>query len=162
MINLDLSYKMHDMQQWLQDCIHLVASEALKRHVAIKLVDVQKMELSGDRNQLQQVMVNLLMNAIQVSDPQEVIEVSAEVAGVQRVQIVVSDAGKGIDESNKPKVFDPFFTTKSVGEGSGLGLSISLGIVQSHNGSLELKNNDKGGVDATITLPLGKIDNETK
>lgn len=155
-------YSYFDIRKWLQDSIALVEPEAKKRHVTTKLLDLPLLELYGDRNQLQQVMVNLLMNAVQVSDPQDVIEVSAEVVGVQRVQIVVSDAGKGIDESNKAKVFDPFFTTKSVGEGSGLGLSISLGIMQSHNGLLELKNNDKGGVDATITLPLGKINNETK
>lgn len=158
---LPLELSRFDMQQWLQDCIELVTSEAHKRHVTIKLLDVPSMELAGDRSQLQQVMVNLLMNAIQVSDPQDVVEISAHELGTDWVQIVVSDQGKGIEEKDKSKVFDPFFTTKPVGEGSGLGLSISLGIVQYHNGLLELENNQKGGVDAIITLPLDKLKNET-
>lgn len=147
-------YNLFDMQQWLQDTIDLVEPEARKQHVDAKLLATQKIEMYGDRSQLQQVLVNLLMNAIHVSDPQEVVEISGQRTGDRLVKIVVSDQGKGIEESNKVKIFDPFFTTKAVGEGSGLGLSISLGIIQFHNGRLELENNRKGGVDAIITLPL--------
>ena len=153
-------YSLFDMQQWLQDTIDLVEPEARKQHVVVKLLATQKIEMYGDRSQLQQVLVNLLMNAIHVSDPQEVVEISGQRTGDRLVKIVVSDQGKGIDESNKVKIFDPFFTTKAVGEGSGLGLSISLGIIQFHNGRLELENNRKGGVDAIITLLLGSESDE--
>jgi two-component system, NtrC family, sensor kinase len=155
-------YNLFDIQQWLQDTIDLVDPEARKRQVTMKLLAIPKLEMYGDRNQLQQVMVNLLMNAIQVSEPQDVVEIYGQRAGANLVRIIVSDQGKGIDESIKVKVFDPFFTTKAVGEGSGLGLSISLGIIQFHNGRLELENNRKGGVDAIITLPLSSESDESK
>ncbi|MDQ1362731.1 MAG: two-component system, NtrC family, sensor kinase, partial [Pseudomonadota bacterium] len=157
---LPLEFSRFDLKQWLQDCIELVASEARKRYVSVKIMRVPQMELSGDRNQLQQVMVNLLMNAIQASDPQDVVEIFATRLDRKQVRIIVSDQGKGIDEKNRAKIFDPFFTTKAIGEGSGLGLSISLGIVQYHNGLLTLENNHKGGVDAIITLPLDRATNE--
>ena len=150
------------MQKWVQETISLVEPEARKRHVNIVLQDMPSLELYGDRSQLQQVLVNLLMNAIQVSDAQQQVEIAAQRMGAQLVRIIVTDRGTGIDEINLSKVFDPFFTTKVVGEGSGLGLSISLGIVQFHNGSLTLVNNLKGGVDAVVTLPLSTVIDETK
>jgi two-component system, NtrC family, sensor kinase len=155
-------YNLFDMHKWLQDTIDLVDPEARKHQVTIRLHELPDLEMYGDRNQLQQVMVNLLMNAIQASKPQDVVEISGQKAGVGLVRIFVSDQGKGIDESSKAKIFDPFFTTKAIGEGSGLGLSISLGIIQFHNGQLELKSNSKGGVDAIITLPLGNMSDESE
>lgn len=155
-------YNLFDMQQWLKDTIELVEPEARKHHVSMKLLSVPELELYGDRNQLQQVMVNLLMNAIQASEPQSTVEIFGQRAGSGRVRIVVSDQGKGIEEANRAKIFDPFFTTKAVGEGSGLGLSISLGIIQFHNGALELTANHKGGVDAIVTLPLGEMTDESE
>ena len=113
------------------------------------------MALFGDRNQLQQVLVNLLMNAISASHKNDEIIISAQTNN-QQIYITVSDQGTGIDKANKDKIFDPFFTTKNVGEGSGLGLSISIGIMQFHNGSLTLENNKRGGVDAVMQLPLNK------
>ena len=155
-------YSYFDMQKWLQDTVSLVAPEARKRQVSLVLQDMPSLELYGDRSQLQQVLVNLLMNAIQVSDTQQQVEIAVQRMGAHLVRIIVSDRGTGIDETNLSKVFDPFFTTKVVGEGSGLGLSISLGIVQFHRGSLALVNNLKGGVDAIVTLPLSTSTDETK
>ena len=97
------------------------------------------------------------MNAIQTSEQAQVVELSARLLDDNQLQVTVSDQGKGLSDDDKEKIFDPFFTTKKVGEGSGLGLSISLGIVQYHHGQLKLENNHRGGVDAIIILPLKNI-----
>jgi len=149
-------YIQFDLITWLNDTLLLIAPEAHKYHVFVELCDTPEIGLEGDRNQLQQVMVNLLINAIQVSQSDDVIQVRVTLPDDAHVKIVVSDTGTGIDEATQDKIFDPFFSTKSVGEGSGLGLSISLGIIQYHNGSLTLENNQRGGVDAIIILPLGR------
>ena len=153
-------YTQFDLTVWLNDTLLLVQPEAHKRHVKTVLLDAPDAQLEGDRQQLQQVLVNLLMNAIQSSEPNDTVELSAELIEPGIVKVLVSDQGCGIDESQRDKIFDPFYTTKKVGEGSGLGLSISLGIVQYHQGQLSLLNNDKGGVDAIIALPLRKLNND--
>ncbi|MCW9015304.1 MAG: HAMP domain-containing histidine kinase [Gammaproteobacteria bacterium] len=152
-------YTEFDLRVWLNDTLLLVKSEAHKHHVKTQLLESDDLFIEGDRNQLQQVLVNLLINAIQASEQHSVIEVCTELSE-NTIRIIVSDSGRGVRQQDKDKIFDPFFTTKSVGEGSGLGLSISLGIVQSHNGQLTLENNAKGGVDAIITLPLSKQSKE--
>ncbi len=80
--------------------------------------------------------------------------VEASVDEPDQMVIRISDTGTGIDPGIMEKLFDPFFTTKPVGKGSGLGLSISLGIVQHHGGQLTLENNDRGGATAIVRLPL--------
>jgi two-component system NtrC family sensor kinase len=155
-------YTRFDLLTFIQDTTLLVAPEAKKRRVTIEVQDVPDKIIHGDRNQLQQVLVNLLMNAIQASAEGRVINIYAQSIDTRHIRMVVSDEGTGISEKNRDKIFDPFFSTKSVGEGSGLGLSISLGIIQTHQGQLELHNNDRGGVDAVITLPSGSDASETE
>jgi len=150
-------YTQFDLTVWLNDTLLLVQPEAHKCHVKTVLLDAPDVQMEGDRQQLQQVLVNLLMNAIQASEPNTTVELSAEIIEPGIVKVLVSDQGSGIDDSQRDKIFDPFYTTKKVGEGSGLGLSISLGIVQYHEGQLSLLNNDKGGVDAILALPLRRL-----
>lgn len=152
-------YGEFDLLSWLKDTILLVQPQAHKLNVNLELMDTPDQVVYGDRNQLQQVLINLLMNAIQASQPQDSVIISAHYEG-DNIAIVVSDEGTGIDESHRDKIFDPFFTTKEVGEGSGLGLSISIGIMQYHNGSLKLGNNQRGGVNATMLLPLHPKDSQ--
>lgn len=145
-------YSQFDLHQWLDDTVQLVMPEAKKLSVNIQINPPPETIIQGDRQQLQQVLVNLLSNALHVSQPGQTIQIRARLLD-DHIEIIVSDEGRGISEEDQDKIFDPFFTTQDVGEGSGLGLSISLGIVQSHHGKLELHNNDRGGVDAVITLP---------
>ncbi len=143
-----------DAKQWLHETLELVDAEAAKRHVAVQVEINDTCALEGDRDLLQQSLVNLLMNALHASPEGGTIRVVLSNSG-ERLSLSVSDQGPGIAPEVAGNVFDPFFTTKPEGEGSGLGLSISLGIVQHHNGTLELKNNPDGGATATMTLPLG-------
>lgn len=150
-------YIRFNLNEWLHDTLLLVEAEAHKNQVKINLETDTDISIEGDRQQLQQVLVNLLMNAIHASKRDHHVIVHTNKLDAEHIEIIVSDEGKGISQEDRDKIFDPFFTTKSVGEGSGLGLSISLGIVQYHSGQLKLINNDKGGVDAIIILPINRL-----
>ncbi len=139
------------VKPWLEETVSLVQKEAAKRGVVIRLVVNDGLMLDGDRDMLQQAMINLLSNAIYASPQDSKIKVSA-MAGDSVLQLIVEDRGSGISPQKMSDIYDPFFTTKPVGQGSGLGLSICLGIVERHNGMLELINRKAGGVRATISL----------
>ncbi|MFW2372789.1 MAG: sensor histidine kinase [Gammaproteobacteria bacterium] len=149
-------YTRFKLLDWMKDTLLLVEPEAHKHHIQTLLGDAPNCMLEGDRLQLQQVLVNLLMNAIHACEHNKQVHLSAELMHKQQIKIIVSDQGKGISSDITDKLFDPFFSTKMVGEGSGLGLSISLGIIHYHGGELQLVNNAMGGADAIITLPLNR------
>ncbi|MFQ5572563.1 MAG: sensor histidine kinase, partial [Rhodothermales bacterium] len=103
--------------------------------------------------QLNQVFMNLLVNAAQAIEEQGEIVIEAEVVEAD-VVIRISDTGKGIPPENLEKLFNPFFTTKAIGEGTGLGLSISYGIIQKHHGRIEVESEVGRGTTFTIYLPI--------
>jgi len=122
----------------------------------------------ADPNQIQQVLLNLLINAeysmvsrngkrgsrLLIDTKSNVRRSDGRDAGTSFVEIYVSDNGKGIDEEFVNKIFDPFFTTKPEGEGTGLGLSVSYGIIEDHKGEIRAFNNDEGGATFRISLPI--------
>jgi len=139
--------------EWLEETVRLVAQHAKRKQIECHIIADTDIIIEGDRAQLQQVMVNLILNAIQASGRDSEIIISIEKMPGKHL-IHIEDHGKGIQKSDLERIFDPFFTTKDVGEGSGLGLSISLGIVERHDGRLLIKNNSDGGVTATVVLPV--------
>jgi|SRR5581483_6779649 len=110
--------------------------------------------ISGNEGQLHQVLVNLVENAVDAmrTTRQPRLTVSARRKG-NEVVIKVSDNGAGIDEDHISQIFEPFFTTKRVGEGTGLGLWISYGIVREHGGELVAANEPEGGAAFSFALP---------
>jgi signal transduction histidine kinase len=109
----------------------------------------------GDENQLQQVLLNLVQNAHQAManrPGEQVLTVRVWPAG-RNVCLEVRDTGPGIPEEIMPRIFDPFFTTKPPGEGSGLGLSVSYGIVTALGGVLRAENRPEGGAAFVLELP---------
>lgn len=111
-------------------------------------------EIVADGEKLKQVFMNLLMNARQSMTGRGLVSISTtREAGNGSVRIAISDSGSGIPEEYIEKVFDPFFTTKPVGEGTGLGLSVSYGIIQNHNGRIEVNSSLGHGSTFTIVLP---------
>lgn len=142
-----------EIRPWIEESLALVRQVAMKRGVRCAIEQCDESQVQGDRNQLQQVLINLLVNAAQATDSGGTVIVRAD-RDEQSLNISVRDTGPGLAEEIRDKIFDPFFTTKAVGEGSGLGLSISLGIVQAHGGQLSLNNHPDGGVIARIHLPL--------
>jgi signal transduction histidine kinase len=111
-------------------------------------------DIYGNANQLQQVLMNLMINAQQAigEDGGKVMLSTRSEAG--SVVISVADTGPGMDKDVAAKVFEPFFTTKPAGQGTGLGLSVTYGIIQDHGGDISVKRADVGGADFMITLPL--------
>ena len=112
-----------------------------------------------DRAGLQQIVTNLVLNAAQASGRGGVVTVRAVVTE-QELAIIIEDTGPGIPPALMDRIFEPFFTTKPLGEGTGLGLSVTLGIVQQLGGRIEVENRgpDEGsGARFTVTLPIDGV-----
>ena len=108
----------------------------------------------GDANQLQQVFLNMILNAIDATAGGEKIEITT-IRVDNFVQIIIEDTGCGIAPENLDKIFEPFFSTKSPGKGTGLGLSICYGIIEEHKGKILASSNGIGkGTKFTISLPM--------
>ena len=111
----------------------------------------------ADRGQLQQVLINLLLNAVQASPEGATVEVMAEVLDGW-VLVKVSDRGAGLPVADRERLFEPFFTTKPVGAGTGLGLAVALGLAEQNGGRLTLVDRPGGGAEARLELPLVRED----
>lgn len=146
-------YTTFAIRAWLEHTLNLVQQTAKSSHIQLDLDYQGDDELQGDRSQLQQALINLLLNAIQASPQDSHVTITARV-DEDRLIINIIDQGSGIPAEVMDRVFDPFFTTKPEGEGSGLGLSISLGIIEHHHGTLVLANNEEQGATASVILPL--------
>jgi two-component system NtrC family sensor kinase len=109
--------------------------------------------VNGDPQQLQQVFVNIMLNAYQSMPQGGRLEIKTW-AKDNTVTVAFSDEGVGIPPKYMDRIFDPFFTTKEPGEGTGLGLSVSYGIVQRHGGSIDVESKEGKGTTFTIRLPL--------
>ncbi len=107
----------------------------------------------ADINQLQQVFLNILLNAYDAMSNGGTLRIVTGLV-MDRVDIAFSDTGVGIPSENLTRIFDPFFTTKEVGKGTGLGLSISYGIVEQHGGTIEVKSQVGEGSTFTVHLPV--------
>ena len=108
-----------------------------------------------DASQIQQVALNLLLNAAEATQTKAERRVAVATAKADgAVVLTVSDNGEGILPENLAKIFDPFFTTKSEGKGVGLGLAVSYGIIQAHGGEIEVKSAVGQGTTFTVSLPL--------
>ena len=118
-------------------------------------LDESNPKVRGDEQKLQQVLLNLLVNAESALREAKVRHLSVITRSRDgRVTIVVSDTGHGMAESVSQRVFEPFFTTKPPGEGTGLGLSVSYGIVQAHEGVISVESAPDVGTTFTISVPL--------
>ncbi len=120
-------------------------------------------KIVGEPFQLEQVWINLITNARDAVDEkgkqdpeyEKLITISTSYdPGLKRIIIRVRDNGQGMPEEVRKKIFEPFFTTKEVGKATGLGLAISYGIIQEHQGSIELETNDGEGITISVLLPL--------
>ena len=113
--------------------------------------------MRGDDRQLQQVLLNLVVNAEHAlaNSPRRVITLRTSTAG-GRVIVEVSDTGLGMSIEVQKRIFEPFFTTKPEGAGTGLGLSVSFGIVQTHGGMLTVHTAPGAGATFRLTLPIDK------
>jgi two-component system, NtrC family, sensor kinase len=110
-------------------------------------------EIKGNEHNLQQVFLNIFLNAIQAMPDGGILSVKSYIED-HNIRIDISDTGVGIAPENVEKIFDPFFTTKKVGEGTGLGLSVSYGIIKQHHGQISVESKLGNGSVFTIKLPI--------
>ncbi len=138
----------------IEACLRLLAPAIRKKDLAVdtRVPDADLM-LHADRSQLMQALTNLLLNAIYALPAHGHITVSAERVG-QRIGLTVADDGPGIPAEVAKKVCDPFFTTKPIGEGTGLGLAVTLEIARAHRGDLEIHSQPGEGTRVTLWVPI--------
>ena len=141
-----------DIHEGIESTLTLVAHELKRRIKVIKEFGVVR-EIECFPNQLNQVFMNMLVNASQAIEGEGEIRIRTWEED-DTVRIAISDNGKGIPPEFQAKVFDPGFTTKKAGLGTGLGLSICLRIVQDHGGRIELESEVGRGTTFTIVLPI--------
>jgi two-component system NtrC family sensor kinase len=144
-----------DLNKILQDTLSLISKQALFFNInVIEEWDPQLPPVMADKSQMQQVFMNILMNAVQAMDERGTVTiVTRRSAAGNFVEVVVSDSGHGIPPERIGRVFDPFFTTKASGQGTGLGLSIAYGIVSKHYGTISVESEVDEGSTFTIRLP---------
>jgi two-component system sensor histidine kinase HupT/HoxJ len=143
-----------NLAEVLERSVHWVVKASGSR-IKVSLDLPKEIPVSGSAGQMQQVLVNLVQNAIDSTErqPDARLDIKGEVRN-RSVVLTFRDNGPGFPEESLDKAFDPFFTTKPVGKGTGLGLSISYGIVERHRGRLAASNHPEGGAVLTLTLPL--------
>ena len=151
--------------QLSRQTLELLSPIAEKNGTTLELATVPRhVELEVDPGQIQQVITNLLVNAVQATGeggrvvlamdrtdatPPEGVDAQPG----QYVRVRVCDNGEGISDDIQDQLFEPFFTTKQVGQGTGLGLSIAYGIVQDHGGWIEFHSNPGEGSEFSVYLP---------
>jgi signal transduction histidine kinase len=113
------------------------------------------MLIEGDRDQLGQVIVNLVLNAVDAMDHKGTLTLRTYPdKAAQKACIEVSDMGRGIPKENLSLIFDPFFTTKAPGKGTGLGLSTAYGIIKENNGRIWVKETSEKGTTFAVEFPF--------
>ena len=153
----DLQREPINLNEVIEDSIPLIQREVAQHHVSLNR-DLAKAlpDVVGDRIQLQQVIINLLVNAIQamasVTDHPRELAVRTRLKGEDEILLAVEDSGPGFDPAIEADLFNAFFTTKP--NGMGMGLSIGRSIVEAHGGRLWASRNDRGGATFQFSLPL--------
>jgi two-component system NtrC family sensor kinase len=150
-----------EINELARSSLKLVENNALVKGVKLSFVPMEGLPVRKvDRSQMQSVLLNIVMNALDATDSGGSITVmtnlgySASKTEEKGIEISVADTGHGIPPENLERIFDPFFTTKEVGKGTGLGLSVSYGIVERHGGSIRVQSAVGKGSTFTIWLPL--------
>jgi signal transduction histidine kinase len=158
----------YDLRQLVAQTVSMLQNLAGKRGVALVVEPASAPAFAQvDASQMQQVLTNVVVNAIQSMPTGGTVTLSlrpssaqappgAESAAGERWEIAVKDEGEGIAPEVLPRVFEPFFTTKAVGEATGLGLSVAYGIVQEHGGFITVESEPGKGSRFAIHLPRGE------
>lgn len=146
-----------DIRDVINSVVRLREGDLERKHMHLDVLVGVNRPVHAVFSELQQVVLNFLVNAEQALDgwtgPRRIFIQAAEVDGSIRVE--VADTGPGVKPEDESKLFQPFFTTKPVGQGTGLGLSVSYGIIESHGGTIGYRTNTWGGATFYFEIPLG-------
>lgn len=143
-----------DLSEIIEKALSILENEFSLRHIRIEKHLSKKMEdVYLDEKQIQQVFVNVLLNAAQAIEKKGVISIKSFIEPEENcVRVEIVDSGPGITEDHLPRIFEPFFSTKT--NGTGLGLSVSYGIIQKHDGRIQVSSQTGNGTCITIDFPL--------
>ncbi len=154
-----------EVNHLVKSAVTLMENQALVNGIAILFEPGQDIPmLTLDRSQMQGVILNIILNALDATQPGGEIRISTNfISSVidmnqKGVEIAITDTGSGIQPDHLDQLFDPFFTTKEVGQGTGLGLAVSLGVVQRHGGTIRVQSEVGKGSTFCIWLPLDEDD----
>jgi signal transduction histidine kinase len=148
----EFELKPTDLHEIVEDTLKLIKGE-IPSHVEIRVEVPQGLVINADKARMEQALLNLIMNGIQAMEDEGVLTLRAFKSENGEVVLEVIDTGVGIPPENLPKIFDPFFTTKDVGRGTGLGLSVTYGIIERHGGRITVKSKVGQGTTFRVHLP---------
>ena len=156
----ELDRESTDVNRLVRQAITLVENQALIKGVNLTFEAGDGLPMiTLDRNQMQSVLLNIIINALDATDPGGSITLTTNIGvstshpGQKGIEILCTDTGCGIPPENLNRLFDPFFTTKDVGHGTGLGLSVSYGIVERHGGTIWVQSKVGKGTTFKVWLP---------
>jgi signal transduction histidine kinase len=154
----------HDLSRLVHQTVELIKPLAQRREVQIEVMTQASVFAPVDVAQVQQALTNVIVNAVHASHGGKLVTITTGQLWAAKPElglregeygfVRVRDAGSGIDQNTLQKIFDPFFTTKPIGEGTGLGLAVTQGIVSEHQGWISAESEPGRGSTFTIHLPL--------
>jgi signal transduction histidine kinase len=143
-----------DLNDIIMKTIQLLDYKIRQKHILLTFVPLEKLPvIKADPVLMQEVIMNLLINSLDAVNENGTITIQSFLSN-NKIVFSVKDNGKGINREEMDLIFDPFFTTKEAGEGTGLGLSVSLGIVETHGGEIKVKSVPGVETEFTVHLPL--------
>jgi two-component system, NtrC family, sensor kinase len=145
-----------DLSGLLKDTVHLLENQIRFSGIQVDLKFADNLpKIHGDVQKIQQVFVNLILNALDASTRGNKIQIVGSLGNTgEDIKVSVIDYGQGIPKHILPSIFDPFFTTKAKGKGTGLGLSVSQGIIAKHGGTITAQSEEGSGSCFTIVFPI--------
>jgi len=149
-----------DLEKGIDSTLNVVNNEIKYKAEIIKEYE-NIPEIECIASQLNQVFMNLLVNAAHAIETKGTITISTGIGESETVWVKISDTGSGIEEKNINKLFEPFFSTKPVGQGTGLGLSLSYNIIQKHGGNIEVNSEMGKGTEFKVILPINKKEEDS-
>ncbi len=174
-----LELKQGSLNDVISSSLHLVDHELRQRNIKAETLLAENLPaMALDANKLQQVFINLFMNAVHAMDHNGELRISSEVKRLEEqsdlardsdglftineqvIRVEVADTGPGIREQDKAKIFELFYTTKVVGEGTGLGLSVTRNIINLHHGTIDIANRPQGGASVVLMFKLNEGENQ--
>jgi len=150
-----------DINEVIQKALKLVKNQTMLSGIGVETaISPDIPSVRGNFRNLEQVFLNLFINAIQAMPGGGSIRVSASRTPDQTIKITVQDTGIGIKPEDLEHIFEPFYTTKAVGRGTGLGLAVSYALVKKHGGYVEVQSQVNSGTTFSIYLPVPDISGE--
>ncbi len=150
-----------DLRQTIEDNLEIFQERLSHGHITVETSFAERCPLVyADADQMSQVLINLIMNAIHAMPDGGVLRLALAPAPDRgMVTLTIADTGHGMPHDVMTKIFDPFFTTKEFGKGTGLGLTVVRGIIEEHSGTIQVESRPGAGTVFTIGLPIHKSDN---